>query len=165
MSKKDKKANKALSEIAKMLVSSKKEIRTAKLKQKEAQCECLHKSAKGKLYLRPMKEDKTIFRCKECRDKVYLSPIAGMNSKELKKYIKETCKGYMNLCNILKIVISEKDDEKYAKAISKSMFSAYKIQKFAKMALADGFTPKAKNKNKGKGRSKNFTFSGGGSTL
>ena len=161
MSKKDKK-NKALSEIAKMLVNSKKEIRTAKLKQKEAQCECMHKSKNGKLYLRPMKEDKSIFRCKECRDKVYLKPIAGLDSKDLKKYIKETCKEYMNLCNILKIVVSEKDDDKYTKAIAKSMFSAYKIQKFAKMALADGFTPKAKNKNKNKGRNKNFTLSGGG---
>lgn len=159
MSKKDKK-NKVLSEIAKLLVSSKKEIREAKLKRKEAQCNCMHSSKNGKLFLRPMKDDKKVFRCKECKDKVYLAPIAGLSSNDLKKYIKETCDSFMNLCNILKIVVSTKD-EKYVKAIAKSMFSAYKIKKFAKMALADGFAPKAKAKNKNKSR--NFTLSGGGS--
>ena len=157
MSKKSRK----MSETAKLLKQIREAQRGSKMKKREIQCECQHRSNSGKVYLR-IKEDKNgnaYFRCKECHDIVDVSPVLEKDRKQVKKYIKKTCKAFANVCNIAKLSINPQYDKKYRKTISKAQFMAYQVQKMAVIAIAEGFEPMKKDKKKhGK---RNFNLSAG----
>ena len=162
------KKNKQLSQIAKLLMTNRKKIRIAKLEKRKAQCECLHQSPKGNTWLRADKKHKAdgepIVKCKECKDRVDLGPIFNKDRAGIREYVKETCRAFMNLCNLNKISITPKMDGKYGEMLGKAQFAAYKVMKFSKMNLGDGFEPK-KGKKKGKKGKKgrlNFRLGGGG---
>lgn len=162
--KKDKKT--VGSQIAKLLSASKKKMREAKLEKKKYQCDCQHGSEKGKVWLRPLKgETSTLFKCKECKDKVDFEIVFGKSPKEIRKAVKHTCKDFMNLCNVNKVTLNPKVDIKYAKLFSKAQFMAYKVMKISQISLANSFEPKKKNRRGGKGKKKNFSLSGGGANF
>lgn len=162
------KKNKNDSEIAKLLMSSRQKIRLAKAEKLEARCNCPHKGNK-RLWLRPRKgaeDNDTVLKCKECNEKIDFAPIQNRSRSDKKSFIKETCKDFINLCNINKLILNGEADEKYGKMLSKAQLYAHKVLAFSKIALVDGFEPKDKKKNKkNKNRVKtNFILSGGGAS-
>lgn len=169
MGKKKDKKNPAASQIAKLLSASKKKMREAKFEKKKYQCDCQHGSEKGKVWLRPIKDGgnaSTLFKCKECKDKVDFGIVFGKSPKEIRKEVKRTCNDFMNLCNVNKVTLNPKVDIKYAKLFSKAQFMAYKVKKISQISLADSFEPnKKKNRRGGKGKKKNFSLSGGGANF
>lgn len=160
---------KRISETAQLLSMIKKKMRSAKIEKRKAQCECQHRGNNGKVYLRlkeitdkKTKDTKVVFRCKECHDIVDVEPVLNKSRKQVKKYIKETCKGFANVCNITKLSINPKYDKKYRKIISRAQFAAYQVQKLATIAIAEGFEPVRKKGKKGKKRGFNMSAGGAG---
>ena len=151
-----------VSQVKKLFRGIKKKIRAAEIEAQKIQCECPHKSRNGKLWLKKYKKggDRTIFKCRECDDKIDFTPIVGTSPKEVKKYVKQTCNDFMNLCNICKITISPKYDAKYAKVIGKAQFGAYQVKKIGRIALGEVGGKKNKHR-RNKGRRSNMTINGG----
>ena len=158
------KKSKKMSETAQLLRVIKKKMRSAKAEKRQAQCECQHRSDRGKVYLRPRedKDGKVYFRCKECKDRVDVSPVMNKSRGEVKKYIKKSCNQFANVCNITKLSINPRYDKKYRKLLSKAQFYAYQVQKLSTIAIAEGFEPTRKKGKKGKKRGFNISAGGAG---
>lgn len=153
---------KEISQIKKLFRGVKKKVRSAKIEAAKIQCECPHKSRNGKLWLKKYKKggDRIIFKCKECGEKIDFTNIVDHSPKEIKKYTKQVCNEFMNLCNISKVTISPKYDAKYSKAIAKSQFGAYQVKKIAKVALGE-VGGKKRSGHHGKKHHSNFVVNAG----
>jgi hypothetical protein len=160
-----KKKDKKLSQIARLIAASDRKVRSAKIERKEAQCNCMHKSNGGKLRLRPSKKGKTIFKCKDCKDKVNFEIMTNGTADQIMERIDNVCNEFGNLCNIAKITINPKYDGKFAKRLAKAQFLAYQVKKYSKASLVENFEPSKGKKGKKDRGGKNFNkfmLGGGG---
>lgn len=158
---------KELSEARKSLAKLKAQLKKLKMAEHEVRADCFHRdSKKGGLFLKNDKNKKGKFKCKECGSKLDFRPFQGLDNNETKKYIKETIGNYINLIDIVKLLMNKKNkkDEKYVHTLIVAAKSAYRFKKMAVAAIGDAFEPHRK-KNKKNKKDKNFSKVLGGGRI
>ena len=171
MGKKKKSKNVETSKIREAMKVINKKIYDSGMEKKELQCQCIHKSHnKGKFWL-SRTEERTVFKCKECRSKIDFAPVADDKATrdDIRDYVKGTTKELLNMANIVKVVMDSKYDDKVIKFISKMMYNVIKFRKFAEAVLADGLKPNKRNKKgkdgSGKKKKRGFRLEAAGNSF
>lgn len=157
---------KELSEARKSLAKLKAQLKKLKMAECEVRSDCFHREPKkGGLYLKNNKKKGT-FKCKECGSKLDFRSFQGKDNEECKKYVKGVIKEYVNLVDIVKLLMNKKNkkDEKYIKTLIVAAKSAYRFKKMAVVSIGDTFEPHKKGK-KNKKDKKNFSKVLGGGRI
>lgn len=156
---------KELSEARKSLAKLKAQLKKLKMAECEVKSDCFHREPKkGGLYLRNRKNKKGTFKCKECGSKLDFRPFQGKDNAECKSYVKGVIKDYINLIDIVKLLMNKKNkkDEKYVKTLIVAAKSAYRFKKMAVVSIGDTFEPHKKGKKGKKDKKKFSKVLGGG---
>ena len=157
-------------DIEKLLDSSNKKIRLAKMEKKRIQCNCQHKGKNGKTWLHEYRTQDEIdndlpatkYKCKRCKRVI----DGSMFDDDYAKKIRTTCNNMVNLCDLLKVNSSKYLDEKYMKSISDLQYKIWQLRKVAEYTIKKALNEdeevggkKKKNKKSG------LRISGGGSSI
>lgn len=158
---------KEFSEARKGLAKLKAQLKKLKMAKNEVKADCFHKDPKKNgLYLKSSKNKEGIFKCKECGSKISFRIFEGKDNAECKSIIKKAVNSYINLIDIVKLVINKKNknDEKYVHTLIVAAKSAYRFKKMALVSIGDAFEPHRKNKKKKK-KDKNYNKVLGGGRI
>lgn len=151
---------KAINSPKKLLAIINAEKHKTKLKIKKIKCKCNHQG-KSNYWIHPVKGSEYLCKCTECRRKIDLEPI-DKETAEIKADIKKVFKKAINYCDIGKLQLNPKTDEKELKYLGEVQYGMERVAAILKAALGDEFkaTRKKKKGKKKKGKKVNFTVGG-----
>ena len=156
--------SKAINSPKKLLAMINAEKHKTKLRIKKIRSKCNHQG-KNSLWIRPVKGKEFVCKCQECRAKIDLQPT-DTDTETLKREVKTTGKSFINYINILKLMMSPKNDAGELKFLGDVQYGIERAIGILKAGLADEFKPhRKKKKGKKKGKKRGFNFAIGGKSM